>query len=1241
MIDLSIRDLPEMLSINLVRVDGSVIGCLDDIIIEDSASLSIGLNEQCELKFDVKKRADGASEDTPSWYDYINEGMYLWVEKVGLFKVNQPTIVHDGETESKTVEAYSCESELEDKTLTFPINMGTKDSLEYLVEYEDGETENLVNPYTGIPYDWIVIYNTFPEQLTGLSDAYEDGYFGDPDQSGEVVITDEDLIEEFSGIIKLFPRLINKITYVNNPDGSQDSVLTEYVIITYSESDPSVVEQYTLTADFGNRISDLITYYTKYRKQLSLLDIVLDHTGGDWSVGFIQGFDNDDYSLANMKCQFDINESIYSFLTQTLAQTTNCVVRFDIVHRTVNIFRIEDIGNDTGIVMSYDNLINTLNISVDEDRLSTRLKVAGGEDLDITRVNFGSNYVDDITYKINARGSDGKRIYVSDELAEKYMSYIEDRETLRDQYIQLSKDYEKYNEQISEIENRMPNDSLKTDWGTFSLEELQASLTQFKNLMATLTSLYKEDYGTAGVNQDGSIKESFIKNTPYWNDYVAYRDTIVEIQCAIEVFPYYDDTDQWSPSQINEYLEKIKAWETEWTLYGTKELQAKIDTYKQNMDLMLAKYTDDEGAGASKSAVIPVGDTNYISDPETMEEWSHSQNVTIDDGVATFTPNGSISYLDAVVVTPAYVYNGNTRYTFSFEYKSTSARSVSPMVYGIDEESAMRGINWTDEDHIDLPSTDGEWVRYVLPPRTISDEDLNLDNIAIGFIRIKLNDTSGNALNVRGASMNAFSEYDVKTWYMLTPEEQAMYGSSELLYRYDIYIGYYANWVAASEYLSTLLEQISALKELLDEVQSDRRDIVEEVKLENYFTQDECVILHRLFRDADYSNDNILSTSIDSSSEKIDRMVELLEDAKDEASLVSRPQLIFSVESDNILSIPEFKPFIDSFIPGNYILVQYRDNTYVKLRMLGFTFNPCVSNGSGFEIKFSNFVRSRAYYRDWASIFGNSSSSSTSSYGGSGGGSGDGTYGESDDIDVTISNTMLAKLLNTEMFGSRVTDVILDTVDVNKFTARLATFNGLSSGTTTIDGKCITTGYIVSNDYNGNAGNIDNTVGTVINLDSDMFSFAGGKILYDGSNLDIFTDHLLIGSESAATQADLTGKLDTYSVETGTDQNGSILWNGSRLTIQSVGISEDGEGGTIQSTYAVEIGGTGIWFKYNDVSVASIDKDKLVIGKTVVLDEMQVGVERDPETGAATGNSKWSWKFDDSDDSLYLKWIGS
>lgn len=965
---------PQPLSIYLSKADGEVLTILNNIIVEDSANLSLGLNQQYELSFDIKTDSDDI------WLQYITEGMYLFVEKIGLFRVYDTPIQRDGVTDTKSITAQSVDSEFDSIILNFPVNTGLKNSMEYLVKYDDDETEVLINPYTGIPYDWIVLYNTFHIQLHILDNKITNGDFGDEyNDNGDLVVTDPNAIAELTEYFNTIPRLKSKIVFSDNEDGSQDSSLIEYVIVEKDPNDEETVISYLLTRSFRTRIEELISFYAKYRKQLSLLDIIFEKTGYNWQVGKIWGCDNLDFSLANKKHQFEINETAYSFLTQTLARDIKSVVNFDNIKRLVNITPVDEIGEDTGITIGYDNLVNQLNINTNEDMLTTRIYVSGENELSVARVNFGSDIVDDLSYKVNAKDSNGKRIYVSDDFAERYNIFVDYRENLRDRYIQLSKDFEDYNEQISEIKNRVPLDDLKTDYGTFSMEELKAALTTYKNLLATLSSLYKEDYGDIGLNQDGSIKESYIKTTEYWYDYEAYLYTIKEIEFAIKVFPYYKDHTQWSSGDSDLYKSEINAWETEWSLYGTIELDAKIKDYHNRMDSLAQK------------GVIRINETGY-----EIKKWSKLK------------PDGTSEY---------------------------------------------------------------EWDEL---------------------------------------SSNEKREY-------LSPDEKREYSGIDGNYKYDEYMEYYNYANEAQQYLDSLNTQIKSLETLRDSANAERLQITKDVTVDNYFSDSDLKVIYRLYHDATYSNENILITSIDDVNDRFTHMKELLDDAKDQISIISRPQLTFSVDCDNLLAMPEFKSFWDKFVPGNYIYVQYKDNVYVKLRLIGYSFNPLLPSSSTLQIQFSNYIRSRSYYRDWDSLLGNNSSSGVSQYSSGGGGGGnDGTYGESDDIDITISNTMLAKLLNTELFGTRVTDVILDTVDVNAITARSATFGSLANGTTVVDGKCITTGWIVDKDYNGSNGSITNTAGSILNLESGLFNFAGGNLKWDGDKLlvsgDIYANSLTLGN---------------------------------------------------------------------------------------------------------------------------------
>lgn len=937
----------EPLSIYLARPDGSMVGVLDDLIVDDDASLQIGLNQQYSLSFKVTLPV----AENNTLYEMLQEGMQLFVQSIGWLKMEQPVVTTDGAVETKSVQAYSCDCELEDRALNLELNMGTPTSQEYLVVYDDDEKESIVNAYTNIPYDWIVLYNTFPEQLTNLLSLYDSGYFGTPNT--EIVVSDAAKIDELQEWFILIPRLKSRInsTEIN---GVMDYSLEEFVIFNYHSQTETQLDGIILTTAFRRRIVALIDFYTKYRDQLSLLSIVLGETGGAWGIGHIPGLADGDYTWANRKFQFSADENLYSFLTQTLAQEIRCVVNFDLANRKVNLLPVDEIGNDTGIVLSYETLMNTLDIKGRDDRFATRLYVTGKDDLDITQVNFGQYYIDDLRFKVNVKTQDGRRVYVSDAFAEKYMNFYDLRESLRGQYIDLSKQYRELGTEISELMYRVPNDGCKNYWGTYKQDELEKNLTNYKNLKAALEALYREDYGDAGFNADGTVRESYMQQTMYWWDWKAYVSIIAEIEWALTVYPYYNNEYKWTDAQKalydGKYKEAITAWETEWSLYGTVELQAKIDAYTEQMKAL------------ADTAVVRV-------------------------------------------------------------------------------------------------SRDAE---------------------------------------------------EIKTWDQLSQEEKNHFDNLQANYYYDRYMEAYNNKKSAQAYLDGLQAKVDTLTAQQNSIQEQRVAINEQVKYENVFLDDELKVLYRLFRDADYSNNQILITSINTPSEAVDIMNELLLDGQEKLSEASRPQLQFTISAENLLGLPEFKPFWQDFKPGNYMLIQYEDSTYVKLRMTGYEINPRLPSTPSLQISFSNMIRSKAGVSDLEELLGLASGTGNSGGGGSSGGSG-GNYGESKDIDITISNTMLAQLLNSETFGTRVTQVALNAVDVKTLTAQNATFQGLSSGVTRIDGGCLTTGNIHDWGYEAwlqanpieKNGSVHNTRGSILNLEDGKFNFAGGKLTWDGSAMNV------------------------------------------------------------------------------------------------------------------------------------------
>ena len=147
-----------------------------------------------------------------------------------------------------------------------------------------------------------------------------------------------------------------------------------------------------------------------------------------------------------------------------------------------------------------------------------------------------------------------------------------------------------------------------------------------------------------------------------------------------------------------------------------------------------------------------------------------------------------------------------------------------------------------------------------------------------------------------------------------------------------------------------------------------------------------------------------------------------------------------------------------------------------------------------------------------------------------------------------------------------------------------------------------------------------------INIAPDEIKISSDRVSFPGyANFDEAVSDK-VNEATDAIQEDMSGKIDRVS------GNSMMTWHNGTLSIEAKGTDN----------YATVIGGDGIEFVYgytdlydendrpaykNNV-VAMINQDKLDIQKTVVLDEMQMG------------RSKWAWHYDDSDESIYLKWIG-
>lgn len=517
--------------IYLCKTDGEILGALPGLK-KDTAQLTKNITDLWELTFDVNRyENDNNTLVQTDYYDSIDEKMWLYQDDENVYYIidSEPTTSLDGKQEIKSITAHSCEVELNKKFLSnLKVNMGTKDSLEYLAVHKD-----------------------------------EDG-------------TD--------------------IFYNINPDGT----IKEFIpLINYA--DP----------------------------QLSLLHLVLENT--DWTVS-----DDIDEELCKEKYSFESNDNVYTFLMNTLSSTAKVIIQFDRKNKKVGLVKGEKYGEDTGIFIGMRNLLKSVNVSSsNEEELTTVIYPKGNNDLGIEYVNFGQNSLMNLDYFMNEKNEYDDYKFVSEELSNKYNFWVNYREkeivdfnkysyekkyteeengikvnktktvhqgSRRELYSAMTRKYNQLQLHKNEIHNKLPNDGVQIDYTKWSFEELDLSRIAYHNALDALISIYKEEYGVLDIGEAPDYTpvpsdKTNIKDTVYWIDFYCYQEIINKVEEALKM---YVTTDEYGnildykelPNGNKIYysnpdiLKEIDSWKYELSLYGLDELESKRKAWSEKANIL-------------------------------------------------------------------------------------------------------------------------------------------------------------------------------------------------------------------------------------------------------------------------------------------------------------------------------------------------------------------------------------------------------------------------------------------------------------------------------------------------------------------------------------------------------------------------------------------------------------------------------------------------------------------------------
>lgn len=300
-------------------------------------------------------------------------------------------------------------------------------------------------------------------------------------------------------------------------------------------------------------------FYNLADKEHSLFHLVLSKCP-EWKIGHI------DPSLVALQRSFEIDrKDIYSFLMEDVSIAFGCIFLFDTLNNTINVYKEENMGEDTNIHVSYKNLLKNTNISCSIDDIKTCLTITGTDDLTVREVNLGQDRI----YNFEAFNS---LEYWSKGLYDSYNEWIVLYNANLPKYTSLLSQYQEYYTKINYLTyEKMPNDSSSTDWSLYGLSPLKEQL-----------AIYEQKQAVSMKAGHGNSESDF-----YETEYLPIYNTITTINSQIEEINSELTSLQSSQKEIglqmNEIIELV-SMDNNFTSEQLKELSSFIREDELNSD---------------------------------------------------------------------------------------------------------------------------------------------------------------------------------------------------------------------------------------------------------------------------------------------------------------------------------------------------------------------------------------------------------------------------------------------------------------------------------------------------------------------------------------------------------------------------------------------------------------------------------------------------------------------------------
>lgn len=708
---------------------------------------------------------------------------------------------------------------------------------------------------------------------------------------------------------------------------SYEIMLTQYKLknfkINMGEED-SYEMMYQATHDTNKFYQ--IKFYDSENEDLSFLHLVLKHADvPGWHIGYVDNItpDDDGKLLPNNICNFEVDDqNVYAFLTQEAAQAYKCVFEFDTVNMTINVYRPDSLGKDTNVVLGFRNIQNSITISRDEN-LVTQFYVEGLDDYNIDAVNFGDSVITDLSYFVCEP-------YMDTSLQEKYNAWQSYRESRREEFINLSKEYNKNLEVLTELMNRVPIDTAQTNWFGKKVEDLKDAYNANMAIIKGLEALYVDDEKNFDLE---ALKKSH--DWPLYESIMNY--TLPSIVAALQA---QDETvEGFGKGNIISCVNPIVLGQ-DWYMVnpGTSSFQT-------------VQINDAPAYGITRGVKVTGTDGGIYQHNISIEP---SQRYTLScfvKGSGTFY----LGYNNTGEDRKNVAYNITSSWTRVYTSFNLSSRLIDVAFTGTNDfticgmqlemgDSPSQFGYFTQSENI-IKAYETDWKLY-----GISELKVKISTYDSCIKELKKSGYADGYNPLSGYEEAYFTQMHQKYLDYLNLKDQAEAALKERQAEYD--------------------------KAKKPEIQEKRNQIAKDVLLENFgkvqnkysaFTDKETYIIKSLYSQSTYTNENIIVTTLDSTADAVDKSKVLYDDALEELYVESHPQYTYTDDVENVYALPEFKEYHEQLAVNDFVRVGITDTNYIKLRVIEITYNPCDLDES-MEVTFSNMIQYKAKRNDYNTL---------------------------------------------------------------------------------------------------------------------------------------------------------------------------------------------------------------------------------------------------------------------------------